>query len=245
LHFRTAVAISRTLTAFGARHEFEEIMLANLGLGREDPCALAADQNAVPQADAGHGHAAGGTSGIDEDSAVHFLILDIDPIAADADLRAKIGAAIEAIRERAVDIGDRRDTIADMSGHGPVRVNLGQDAVQLCGRLGGNLNAGMTGVVLLFAKLKMLDMVSAAAAENGIEHLGQQQTVDNVPGHFDMFDDFGFDGGHGEPRIRRGVVILRRPDRREPQPRVDSRVGLVRRPDCVKMWINGGYSSAG
>ena len=52
------------------------------------------------------GNAAGGRLlRIDEDAAVHLLIFDLDPLAAEADLRAEVGRAVEALGKGAVHVG--------------------------------------------------------------------------------------------------------------------------------------------
>ena len=45
---------------------------------------------------------------IDHDPAVHLLVVDVDPAAAEADLRRLVGRAVEALGERAGDVGRRR-----------------------------------------------------------------------------------------------------------------------------------------
>ena len=82
-----------------------------------------------------------------------------------------------------------------------MRVDLGEDAVEGGGGVGLDLEADVGRVVLPLADAKVLDLVDGPAGEDGVEHLGQQQRVDDVAGHLDVFD---VGAGHGASGGRSG-----------------------------------------
>ena len=111
---RMAAAISRTrhplglLAGDGAGHELEQV-LAGGAVGREDAQPLPADDDRSPLRTSVIGmQRAGVALGIDEDAAVHLLVVHVDPVAVQADLGAVVGGAVEALGEGAVDVGRRR-----------------------------------------------------------------------------------------------------------------------------------------
>ena len=55
--------------------------------------------------------------------------------------------------------------------------------------VGADLDAGMTGIVLPLADANVLDDVGAAVREDLVEHLGQQQRIDDVPLDLDFLDE--------------------------------------------------------
>src|SRR5213082_3108796 len=77
-----AAAISRTATPLGFSLNTGLAMTSKrfcrAAVSAENAQPLPADDNAVSSADVGHGQAAGGRPfEIDEDAAVHFLVLDV------------------------------------------------------------------------------------------------------------------------------------------------------------------------
>ena len=111
---RMAAAISRTVTPLGFSLETGLAMNSNRfcrgrRLGREDAQPLPADDDPVALAHVGHRHAAGRLAfGIEEDAAVHLLVLDLDPFAVEPDLGAVVGGAVEALGKGAVHVGELR-----------------------------------------------------------------------------------------------------------------------------------------
>ena len=101
--------------------------------------------------------------------------------------------------------------VGGVGGHGAVVVDLVEDGFELLGRVGADLDAGEAGVVLLLAELDVLDVVPAAARQDLVEHLGQQQRIDDVAGHLDVFDKGGLHGpvgGHRtSPRLGMPVIL--------------------------------------
>src|SRR6516225_2630748 len=68
-----------------AGHELEQVGSRH-GIGGQDAQSLPADDNAVPLVNVGHRNAPGrATFGINQDAAVHLLVFDVDPFAAQTD----------------------------------------------------------------------------------------------------------------------------------------------------------------
>ena len=84
--------------------------------------------------------------------------------------------------------------VGRVGGHRAVRVDLGEDGFELFGRVGADLDAREAGVVLPLAELELLDVVPAAARQDRVEHLRQQQRIDDVARHLDVFDKGGLAG---------------------------------------------------
>src|SRR5207248_6774417 len=94
----------RLLAGNRARHELEQI-LAGARFSRKNAEALPADNDLVSLANLGHGDATRRTSlRVDQNTAIHLLIFDIDPFAAETDLRAMIGGAVERFGEGTVHV---------------------------------------------------------------------------------------------------------------------------------------------
>jgi hypothetical protein len=68
-----------------------------------------------------------------------------------------------------------------------------------------HLEPGDTGVRAALADADVLDDVGAAAGQNLIEHLGQQERVDDVTLQLDFFDDVGHDAPRFRGEIRRSA----------------------------------------
>ena len=191
-----AAAISRTVTPLGFSLETGLAMNSNRfvprrRLGREDAQPLPADDDAVALAHVGHGQAAGGVAlRIDEDAAVHLLVFHVDPVAAEADLGAVVGRAVEALGEGAVHVGRRRSrSPAATTGTAPWSWMASRISRSVSARVGADLDAGVAGVVLPLADADVLDDVGAAAGEDLVQHLGQEQRVDDVPVDLDFLDE--------------------------------------------------------
>ena len=114
---RMAAAISRTVTPLGFSLDTGLAMNSNrlcrAAVSRgEDAQALPADDDRDrPCARRVIGRQrAVVSSDVDQDAAIHLLILDLDPVAAEADLRAVVGGAVEALGKGPVHVGrlDRR-----------------------------------------------------------------------------------------------------------------------------------------
>ena len=98
----------------------------------------------IALADVGHRHAARRLpSRVEEDAAVHLLVLDVDPFAVEPDLGAVVGGAVEALGEGAVHVGrlDGAQSFASI-GDGAVVVDGVQDVFEPSAGRGPDLDAG-------------------------------------------------------------------------------------------------------
>src|SRR5262249_43524091 len=144
----------------------------------------------VADADVGHGQAAGGAAvGVDQDAAVHLLVLDLDPLAVQADLGAVVGGAVKALRKGAVHVGGDGDAVAGADRHGAVVVDGVEDLAQGVGRGGAHLKLGVAVVGLPLADVDVLDDVGAAVRQDLVEDLGQEERVDDVAVQLDFLDE--------------------------------------------------------
>ncbi len=169
------------LAGNGARHEFEEIM-PRRRFSRKDPQSLAPDDDPISLPYLGHRQATGRAPlRIKENAAVHFHVLNIDPFPIDANLGAVAGRAVEAFRKGPVHIRFGERAILGGDRCGPVVMDRVEDFLQDRLARRPDLNAGETGVFPTLAHPDLFDLVSAAAREDFVEHLGQEQRINNVP----------------------------------------------------------------
>src|SRR6185437_15088268 len=192
LHRRGNLAHGDTLGLFAGNrtgHELEQVRSCHR-LRREDAQTLATDDEMIAETHLRHGNAASGRAlGIDEDAAVHLLILHVNPFAAKPYLCAVIGGAVEVLGEGAIHIGGHGLTIANGDGRGPVIMDGVEDFAEFFAAVGADFDARMAGVGLPLADTNVLDDVGTAVHEDFIEYLGQQQRIDNVPLDFDFLDE--------------------------------------------------------
>ena len=105
------------------------------GKTRTPACPTTID---MPALDFGHRHAAGRTCArhVDDDAAIHFLIGDLDPLAADADFGPLIGRAVERLGKGAVHIGRHEPAILRGRADRAVVGDLGENLFEQFGRVG-------------------------------------------------------------------------------------------------------------
>ena len=120
-----------------------------------------------------------------------------------------IGGAVELLRKGPIHVGRLGDAIAGRHLRGPVIVDRIQDLLQVIRVARPNLDTHVTGVLLALADLDFLQRVVAAVRQDFVEHLGQQQRVDDVPLQFDFFDELGarFVRGHSLLQCHLSLVI--------------------------------------
>ena len=157
-------------------------------LGGQHAQAPPAHDDQVALGDVGHGNAAGRPLRIDEDAAVHFLVLDVDPFALKADLRAVVRGRVEPLGKGAVDVRGHGDAVLLRDGDGPVVVDAVEHFPQDGGTGSVDLDAGIAGVGLALADADILDLVSRSMRQDLVEHLGQQQGIDDVALQLDLLD---------------------------------------------------------
>src|SRR5262249_32653809 len=129
-----------------AIHELEQA-LARHGLGGGDAQALPADDDALALFYPSHGQATGRPSfRIEQDATVHFLILDIDPLASQSDLSAIIGAAVEALGEGAVHVSLLGGAVGSGHRNGAVIVNRIENFLEVIRVVGPDLDARIAAI---------------------------------------------------------------------------------------------------
>ena len=127
---------------------------------------------------------------IDDDAAIHFLVGDFDPIAAEADLGPLVGRAVKAFGKRAVHVGgDEAAVLLGRRARRRGRRSGPESAAARSSRRCADFDHGIARIVAGLADRDLRDAKRAAAGRDRVEHLGQDQAVDDVAGDFDLFDD--------------------------------------------------------
>ena len=169
--------------------------MAGGGLARQHAQPFAAHGDQIALAHLDHRQAAGrGPFGIHQNSAIHFLILDLDPLAVQVHLRAVIRRAVKALREGAVHVGANDSAVAGGDRHRAMIVDRVEDFLQALRGGGADLDAREAGVALPLTDLDLLDRVRAAARQDLVQDLGQEQRVDDVALQFDELDEIARGG---------------------------------------------------
>ena len=188
-----------------AVHEAEGVVPRRVPLGRMHARAGASNDNhvAVPHVD--HRHAFGPQlDRIDPHAAVHFLLLDADPISLEANLRVLIRRRIEAFGKSAVHIGGQQATVLLVERDGSVSADGGQQPLQVLGRTADHAQLGVARIVAPLADADLADLELSAQCHDLVEDLGQDQTVDDVPDNLHVFHERGLTGSHRRSFVRRG-----------------------------------------
>ena len=168
----------------------------------------------MPQLDVGHRNAAGRAAcTIDDDAAVHFLIVDLDPLSRRGGFRSAGWSCCRNLREtrRRYRPSTSRQSCCD-GWHRAVIGDLRQDLAQRFGRRRALRSTGKAGVVAALADRDVLDAENTARRGDDVENLGQDQAVDDVAADFDFFDKverFGGLPGIGLPISRGSFAGLR------------------------------------
>ncbi len=190
-----------------AIHELEAVRLA-LALGWEDADAGVADDDFVAEFGVEHRDAAGGAGCfVDHDAAVHFLRVDGNPLALQADFRSLVRGAVEVFGERAADVDGFDRAVVFVDADGAVVGDLGEDFVELLASGGGDFDEGAAGVGAGLADEDVFEFKRAALGHDLVEDFGQEQAIDDVPAEFDFLDEFGGLVGCGH-RVGSGVRPL-------------------------------------
>ena len=127
----------------------------------------------------------------DHNSAIHLLVGNFDPMAVQPDFGALVGRAVKAFGERAVHVG--RDEPAILLGrrHRAVVGDLGQNSLHQLRRGGADFDHRVARIVAGLADRDLGDAKLAAAGRDRVQHLGQDEAVDDMAGDFDLFDTIG------------------------------------------------------
>jgi hypothetical protein len=140
---------------------------------------------------------------VNHNAAVHLLIVDRRPVAVQANLGSLIGRAVKPFGKRPVDVRLDQSGVASVDGNGAVIGNLRDDRLQGAVAGGANLDAGKAGVGAVVPDDDVLDLELAARGRDAVEHLGQDQAVDDVAANLDVFDGGPVVGGFS----RRATMI--------------------------------------
>ena len=146
--------------------------------------------NEVPGDHLAHWHATSRlASHVDRDAAVHLLQFHFDPMPIQADFRSLIGRTVKALGKSTGQVGPDQLAVLLRGGHGAVVADLGKNRGQLLGGVGLHLDQGKAGVVPRLADRDLLHPEVAPRRRDQIEHLGQDQTVDDMPGDLHILDN--------------------------------------------------------
>ena len=201
-----------------AAHELEGLPLGRTFL-RKDPHAAVADYELGAHRDFAHRHAAGRRPlHVDGDAAVHLLSRHFGPMAQDANFGALVRRTVKTFRKGPDDIGRHELAILLRRGHGAVIADLAQNIGQQGSAGSPHFNQGETRIRAALADRDFFDAEGSARGRNQIEHLGQDQAVDDMAGDLHVLDVRGrckftgrSGGGHGFalecgfPTVRHGT----------------------------------------
>ena len=154
--------------------------------------------------------------GVDDDAAVHLLVLHVDPLAAEPDLGPLVGRAVEAFGEGPGDVGRHDPRVLGVDGRGAVLDQVAEDRVELAGGGRPDGDPGVARVDPPRADPALADLERPPHLEDPVEDLRQQQRIDDVAADLDLF--------HGRGRLlrRRVLPFLSRHDRSLLHDRADS-----------------------
>ena len=144
-----------------------------------DAHAGEAHDDAVARTDLVHWRGAHGLGGHD-DPAVHLRVLDGAPTVIDAHVGRQVGRRVEALGQHAVTVGGHERRVAVMHTIHAVDLQLLEQRIDgaVVGR--ADLDARAARVDVRAPELELVDVVIRARLDDQIEHLGEQQGVDDV-----------------------------------------------------------------
>ena len=97
----------------------------------------------MPERHVGHRHAPRRAAGrVDGDAAVHLLVGDVDPVAAEPDLGPLVGRAVEVLGEGPGDVGRHDPGVLGMDRRGAVLDQVAEDRVELGAVVGADRRSG-------------------------------------------------------------------------------------------------------
>ena len=132
----------------------------------------------------------------DNNSAVHLLVGDFDPMPVQSNLGPLVSRTIKALGEGTVHVGRGEPAVLLGRGDRSMVGDLGQDVLHPFFVWSTDFDHGVAGVVPRLANGDVRDPELAAIRGDGIENLGQNQAIDDMAADFDFFDD-GILGIHG------------------------------------------------
>ena len=171
-----------------AGHELEAFRASGLFF-REHTQPGMADDHLIARADFAHRATSGQLlADVYHDPTVHLLIVHSDPLPAETQLGSLVCGAVKLFGKGPADVGRGQTTILGDGRHGPVVGYLGQDLIEFRSVVGADFDQGMAPIAGRLADLDLLDTKRAAVMGDAVEHLRQNQAVDDVAGKLDVLD---------------------------------------------------------
>ena len=182
--FLTQLANDSRLRLVRVDHRVDE--LKNVGargrsLHRDDANALVANDNLVTFVHIEKLHRSSrALLSIKRDRAVHHRGPHLDLFAVESDKCLLIGRDIEVVRENAIVGRLRQLHVSAFHRLGAVLPQAEDQFIELFARLRGDFNSRETLIRPLLPDLYLSDLEAGAARQNLIQHLGQDQRIDDV-----------------------------------------------------------------
>ena len=125
---------------------------------------------------------------VDDDPAVHLLVVDVDPAAAETDLGRLVGRAVKPFGKRTGDVGRDHRGVFGMNRRGAVLDQIAQDGLEHFLIVGPDRDPRIARIGAAHADLALADLERAAHQQDAIQDLGQEQRVDDVTANLDLLD---------------------------------------------------------
>jgi hypothetical protein len=173
-----------------AGHETERLARRHIPLLRQHTHAVAAHDHEIAPLHFGH-HDTGRDAGlrIDADGRVHFLSRDRNPFPGQPDFRVFVRRAIKAFREHPVRVHDLIVAILLVDRNRAVPGDGGQHAVEFFARRRTDRQPRDARIDPAASDFEVLDAERPAQIHDLVEHLRQQEAVDDVARQFHFLDD--------------------------------------------------------
>src|SRR5439155_2265285 len=115
--------------------------------------------------------------------------LHFDPFAGKMDERLLIGGDIEVIGKDSISGSRGKLDVGLFDDFGAVLAQTADNIIDDLGRGSKDVDASVAGIVALLADLNFTNGKNAAICQNLVEHLGQDEGVDNVAAQFYLFGE--------------------------------------------------------
>ena len=117
-------------------------------------------------------------------------------------MRVLIGRRIKPFGEGAVHVGRNQTAILLIQWDGAVPSDRGEQPLEVLGRAADHSQLGVARIVATLPDADLADLELSAQAHDLIEHLGQNQAVDDVPDNLHVFDKRGLARNDGSSVVR-------------------------------------------
>ena len=179
--------VLRLLTRHRAVHEAERVLPIDIAPHGEDARTEPSDNNLVAAFHLDHRHTACllGCS-IHRDAAVHLLPFDADPMPGETDLGRLVRRRIEALGKCTVHVGRFESAVVMLHRDRTVLADRGQNLFEARFGRSRHRQPNVARVVAIVPDADFVALVLTAEARDLVEHLRQQQAVDDVPREFNI-----------------------------------------------------------